>query len=172
MINNIVFLDIDGVLNSECFYIKRSRNMKDLKMINTSILKEDNKTVLRLLSSIDLNAVDRVKILIEETNAKIVIISSLKVLDCFDKFCNYLIDIGLPIIDKTYNNNDNRGKGIKEYLYTHDVSNYIILDDEISKDYDEELLSHLIKTDFSDGLLEENAQEAINLLCKKKTSIR
>ena len=161
----IIFLDFDGVLNSECFYIKRNRNMKDLRMINTNELKEDNRVARRILSSIDLDNFDQVKSLVDETGAKIVIISSLKRLECFDNVCKHLIDMGLPIIGKTYDNGKNRGKGIKEYLSTHFVTEYIVVDNDIFEDYDEEILSHLVKTKYNDsGFDLDSKNKALKLL--------
>ena len=42
------------------------------------------------------------------------------------------------------------------------MNDYIILDDEIFPDYDENLLNHLIKTSFyEDGLTEKHAKKLI-----------
>ena len=164
---NIIFLDFDGVLNSECFFLKRMRNMQELKMIDVNSLDEDDEHVKYLLCQIDLYNIDLLKEVIDETNSKIVVISSWKRLSCFKKVSKHLINLGLPIIDVTIDNGSNRGKGIKDYLNTHNVSNYVVIDDEVFEDYDEELLSHLVKTKFYDsGFVPENADEAIKLLKK------
>ena len=168
MNEKIIFLDIDGVLNSECFYIKRYRNMKDLEMINISKLNEDNLIVKRLLSNIDLHSLNLIKQVIDKTNSKIVIISGCKSLNCFEKFCGYLINLGLPIIGRTYDNNSDRGTGIKKYLYLNKINSFIVIDDEIYLDYDEEILSHLIKTNYKDGFLDEHINKSINLLNNRK----
>ena len=58
---NIIFLDIDGVLNSECFYIKRYRNMRELRMIDVNSLGEKDPRVKRILCEIDLYNLDILK---------------------------------------------------------------------------------------------------------------
>ena len=73
--------------------------------------------------------------------------------------------MGLPIIGETIDNGSDRGNGIKNYLLTHDVSDYIILDDDIFDDYDDVLLAKLIKTSFFDnGLKEKHIDMLVNML--------
>ena len=54
------------------------------------------------------------------------------------------------------------------YLKEHDeITNFIIIDDEVFRDFNE-LENYLIKTDFyNDGLTEEDAEEAIKILKKE-----
>ncbi len=164
---NIIFLDIDGVLNSECFYIKRYRNMRELRMIDVNSLGEKDPRVKRILCEIDLYNLDILKHIVNETNSKIVVISSVKSQPFFKDIANHLINIGLPIIDTTIDNGYNRGYGIKRYLETHNVNNYIVIDDTIFEDYDDEILNHLIKTNYCDsGLSPEDAEKSIKLLKK------
>lgn len=56
--------------------------------------------------------------------------------------------------------------GIKAYLMLHpEITNWIVLDDEIFSDYQEyNILPHLIKTNASIGLTDENAETAIQML--------
>ena len=57
-----------------------------------------------------------------------------------------------------------RGDEIREYLSTHEIDNFIILDDEIFKDFNE-LISHLVKTDFYNrGLTEQHKTLALKLM--------
>ena len=65
--------------------------------------------------------------------------------------------------------NGNRGEEIRTYLKEHkEIERFIILDDDIFKDF-YELEDYLIKTDFCNGgLTEEHAEEAINLLNNMK----
>lgn len=170
----IIFLDFDGVLNSITFFIKRYRNMKDLRMIDVGSLNEDDKNVRFMLSQIDLDNFDILKTIIDKTDSKVVVISSWKYIPWFEKTSKHLIDLGIPIIDTTKEDNSiNRGAGIKNYLKTHDVSNYIIIDDEIFPDYDEELMKHLIKTDFyENGLNEDHICKTENILCDEKMQLR
>ena len=73
---------------------------------------------------------------------------------------------------KLKENSDNRGLGIKNYLQQNNIREYIILDDDIFPDYDEELQKHLVKTNFyQDGLNEELSQIAIKKLQKKENKL-
>lgn len=165
--DKIIFLDIDGVLNSEQYFLKRYRNTKDLNMINIDSLKENDYRVMLQLCDIDLDSLNNLLEIIDLTNSKVVIISTWKRLVYYEKIKKHLINLGLPIIGETNDNSLNRGEGIRKYLDVNNVDNYIILDDEIFTDYDEELLSHLIKTSFKEGLIENNIIESIELLNSK-----
>ena len=73
---------------------------------------------------------------------------------------------------KLKENSDNRGLGIKNYLQQNNIREYIILDDDIFPDYDEELQKHLVKTNFyQDGLNEELSQIVIKKLQKKENKL-
>jgi len=151
----IIFLDIDGVLN-----------YKDSKSRIYSFIGIDNKRV-KLLKKI-----------ISMTNAKIVLCSSWKDDWSLNKeeqteHGNYLDrklrNEGLYILDKTKDNNSDRGHGIHKWINSRNVTNWIVLDDEIFDDYDEEIIKHLVKSSFyEDGLNEKLVDEAIKLLNKEK----
>lgn len=161
----IIFLDFDGVLNNESFFIKRHRNMQGLRMIDLNKINETDLKVKDLLCEIDLDNLDVLKEIINETDSKVVVISSWKKLKVFYKVSRHLVDLGIPIIGMTSDNSDNRGEGIKNYLKNHEVDNYIVIDDDIFPDYDEEIMNHLIKTSFYNyGLTEEHKEEAIRKL--------
>ena len=75
--------------------------------------------------------------------------------------------MGIPIIDTTPYISSKRGLEIKTYLKEHHVNNYIIIDDDIFPDFDEELLSHLIHTNFyNNGLDDDNVYDAVYKLKK------
>lgn len=58
-----------------------------------------------------------------------------------------------------------RGRAIKDYVESEEVDKFVILDDDIFADYDEDLLPFLIKLKFHDGgLMEEHVKEAIDYL--------
>lgn len=81
----------------------------------------------------------------------------------------YLVSKGLPIIGTTPMINSQRGKEIKTYLKEHNIKDFIIIDDEIFKDFDDEIINRLVKTDFyQDGLEEQHVVEAIKILGIKK----
>lgn len=150
----IIFLDIDGVLNcseskSECFGYTGIDNLR----------------------------IKRLKRIIEETNAQIILISTWKenwFKESFnkcqqDELANYL-DRKLKrerisILDKTFDIENSRGKGILHALTKYNTEQFIILDDEIF-DYEElNLLPNLVKTEYlNGGLTEEITNKTINLL--------
>ena len=141
---NIMFLDIDGVLNDTDYYKK--------------IYNEIHDKYNRFESQFRHIDIDKLKILKEitkETNSYIVITSSWKSLSIYQEIKNYLISLGIPIIGETKDSNSNRGEGIKNYIKENNVEKYVILDDDIFEDYDEELLSNLVKTSFMKGGLNE-----------------
>ena len=181
----VIFLDVDGVLNSEydCKQSHYTMNVEGHGCIGISNVR------LRLLKQI-----------IDATDAKIVLVSSWKsswleyraqvkeylttdkkepLYIYFDrnKYGYYLHKKfrkhKLEIYDTTeeYEPNPwNRGTGIHNYLEAHkDIKNWIVLDDEIFKDYNDEILTHLIQTDFYYGALdEEDVKKAIELLNKEE----
>ena len=68
-----------------------------------------------------------------------------------------------------------RGKEIKQYLSEHrNIEDYILLDDVVFSDFDNELLSHLIKMDDTNtrgigkGLQKKDIEEIIRRFGRKK----
>ena len=157
---NVIFLDIDGVLNSKDYFIES--HPKVLELCEGNKFNHDTKFKLeRMMLDIDPNKLEILKDIINETEANVVITSSWKRLNIFPHIKEKLISIGIPVIGETIDNSENRGEGIKRYLMENNVSEYIILDDDIFDDYDEDLLSHLIKTSFNDGGLVEAHKKLI-----------
>ena len=147
----VIFLDVDGVLNS--------------------IDSEDR---LGAFIGIDYAGVKLLREIVDKTGAKIVLISSWKLKwhknkESQSNLANYLDqrleEENLSIIDKTEDNLFNRGEGIINWLSTHPTESWIILDDE-AFDYEEcGIMPHLVKTSFYDGGLKDTHVElAINLL--------
>ena len=126
--SNIVFLDVDGVLNCRLSYI------------------------------------------VQKTNSKIVLTSTWKFNLKSSHSGHYLIsrleDYGLSIYECTRDMSFDRGHGIHMYLHEHsnEVANYVIIDDSLFDDYDEELVNHLVLTDFENGLTMENVTKALKIL--------
>lgn len=152
----IIFLDIDGVLNCQSSESKCG-----------GLIGIDDKKVI-VLSKI-----------VKETNAKIILCSSWKTFwERIEKseqheMGNYLDRKlkrrNLYILDKTNDNGSNRGYGITKWLEEkNNIESWIVLDDEIFDDYEEEkILPHLVKTDFYDdngGLQEKHIEMAISIL--------
>lgn len=153
---NIIFLDIDGVLNSH-------RKLKE-------VYKKTHKPHSGYNYPFDELCLENLKTLVEATNSKIVItstwrkdkegreklIQALKEYELDQRIIGYT-----PILNKT------RGIEIKAYLSTLDHQpNFIILDDDTDT---EELTEYLIKTNIQVGLTKENIEEAIIKLTKKRT---
>ena len=147
----VIFLDVDGVLNSD-EYFDKIRNKK-----TTDIERE-----------IDINKVIELKKAVDETGASVVLSSSWRYSSkLFNNlkqlFMNYNIVLGnTPLMRK------DRGIEIKKWLEEHpDTEDYVILDDEIFKSFDDVLLKHLIKIgtadgiQFGEGLQEKDIQEIV-----------
>lgn len=151
---NIVFLDIDGVLN-EAYSESRAPN---------GCIGIDNEKVRRLRQIVD------------ATGAKIVLTSSWKSEWSRDpELCGAdgkylakkLAKEDLHILDKTEDNVSNRGEGIQKWLGRRsDKPNWIVLDDDIFPDYEDQgIMPHLVKTGwYTGGLQDEHVKKAIDLL--------
>ena len=152
---NIIFLDVDGVLNS--------RN----KLIE--IYNKTHKPHSGYSYPFDERCLENLKLLVQETNSKIVVSSTwrkdkegrttlLKVLSEYEldnKIIGYT-----PMLDKE------RGIEIKQFLISlKEMPNFVILDDDFDMG---ELNPFLIKTNSQIGLTYENIQEAIIKLNKTK----
>ena len=147
----VIFVDVDGVLNSDDF-IDSVKGKQDI----------DIKTVLLL------------KRAIEETGAKIVMDTSFRYTQSFLKVQEMLLQNGI-MFDKTPFIDNERGKEIKQYLSEHrNIEDYILLDDVVFSDFDDELLSHLIKMDDTNtrgigkGLQKKDIEEIIRRFGRKK----
>lgn len=165
---NIIFLDIDGVLNSGRYFYKISSDKlnfyEDNKHDRNNI---EDKVSYKMLEINEYN-LNILKSIIEETNSKVVITSSWKFMYLFDRLVERLINLGIPIIDKTIDEGSNRGEGILNYIKEHNITNYIVLDDDIFEDYNDTILSRLVKTSFDDNGLDDVAKvKAIKLLNNK-----
>jgi len=165
--NKIIFLDIDGVLNCKNTF----KEKKEERVFYNKFLEKNDFNLAKIsMCDIDFEKLELLKYIVLETNAKIVISSSWKNLRFYTLIEDLLINKGLPIIGVTPHINNRRGTEIKKYLSENQVDDFIIIDDSIFDDYDDELINHLVKTDFYDeGLNDEKANEAINLIRKKTT---
>lgn len=150
----VIFLDVDGVLNcastedrapSYCIGVE-SRCVKALRRI------------------------------VEATGAKIVLTSTWKeewwsqtgmITSDFAYLMQELAKEGLSLFSKTEDDITHRGAGICAWLNTHEVSDWVVLDDEVYIDFDHypSLMSRLIRTSYGgSGLTEELAARAIQIL--------
>ena len=154
---NVIFLDIDGVLNSDEYFDKT-------KNLNIEGIKRD----------IDVEKIELLKKAIDETGANVVLSSSWrytkKAQDLKALLAHYEIYTDVtPFIQ------NNRGVEIKQWLSNNEnVEDFIIVDDEIFSSYDEELLGKLVKISnenghgYGEGLLPKDIDEIINRLGRNR----
>jgi len=166
----VVFLDIDGVLNTKWWYTQMDRNTpKD-----------------KYGYAFDPNAVANLKKIIDETGADIVISSSWKSFG-ISELEDMWQDRGLPgkligitpntVSDEMLLNADLdnmelfsiRGTEIKEWLTKHGkhVSHYAIIDDMDNMLSEQRL--HFVKTDPEIGITVDDAEKAIMILNQQQT---
>ena len=158
---NIIFLDVDGVLNSRAYL----NNHKD---------PEDE---------IDMRAVERLAKIYRQCNCKIVLSSSSREL-CGDEMKaphsmykyleSCLAKYGMTIMDVTPMILSNRPEEIDAWLADNKdlVKNYVSLDDDFDEEHYESfgLGGHLVKTDFfvnnesEGGLQEQHVKKAKKIL--------
>lgn len=159
----VIFLDIDGVLNSEEFFINNKGLNLEIDEEKVKILKE----------------------IIDKTGAKIVISSSWRgaIYHCFELndnsiknvvylknlFKKYDISIyGYTPYIKKETLKISRGTEIRNWLFNKKVESFVILDDEIFKDF-YFLQDNLVKTNFygkNGGLNFSHIEKTINILQK------
>ena len=154
----LIFLDIDGVLNN-------SETAARAPSGNTGI---EDKLVQKLAH------------IVGETDAKIILTSDWKIEWEEFEFCcsedakylnRKLKKQGIKITSKTYDEHvydtyfEDRGKGIHKFLKKiQNLETYVVIDDHTFSDFDEEIRAHLVLTDYSKGLTDEDAEKAIRLL--------
>lgn len=138
----VIFLDIDGVLNSNDYIdYALDNNIK-------GILKDINPKTIKML-----------KFAIDTTDAQIVLSSSWRYCHICEELKELFSKYGINLNEKTPElHTHKRGLEIKQYLKEHpNIEQYLILDDEIFDFYeDEELKENLILTrenpnDYSGG---------------------
>lgn len=140
----ILFLDIDGVLNSAHVLEQQQRG-----------------------DAIDRGMVERVNQIIRATDCKIVVSSTWRLLHSMGQLkamlrLHGMIDV---VIDRTpdlVDDTHNRGDEIEAWLKGHpEVSQFVILDDESDMS---DVINHLVQTSFKTGLQDEHVVKAIDIL--------
>lgn len=157
--NKFVFLDIDGVLNSNFFFIERinSDNYEELREIYPQ-------EVASGVSIIDQKAVKRLNKLLRETDAKLIVSSSWR----HDPYLEDIFrasGIEAPIFDLTPSLESRvRGEEIKAWLDKQtEPYKYVILDDDC--DILPEQFPYFVQTDcLKWGLDDNNVEIAIKKL--------
>lgn len=151
----IIFLDINGVLNSREFHLRRRRSDEGMA------------------AYLDPVAIERLNRLLDATDAEIVLTSTWRrgrmLQDMREAFrvrgVRKTIMTATPDLFGTYNQDDGRrGAEIQTYLDTYGaaVSTFVILDD--NDDLGPQLRSYLVQTSFQDGLTDEHVAAAIRIL--------
>jgi hypothetical protein len=159
----IIFLDIDGVLNSYTDFIERN--------YYANSINHDNEVIspgkLALLEDI-----------VKKTGAKIVISSMWRELYSLKELYELFVNRGftLPVTtiigkttstDITLSDNISRTRNIriKEWLENrNDIESFVILDDEDPENFDDDLQEHLITTIMANGLNYIEADKAVKIL--------
>lgn len=157
--NKVVFLDVDGVLNSQ----------------DQITAQEGERSFL--FGTFDFH-VEKLARIVKETDAKIVMSSTWR--SFFDKdedkgshFYKHITErfnkFGLVLFDRTpiRGFDGERGLEIKDWLSRHpEVKKFVILDDEVS-DIIPYYKKEVVKTNFIHGLLDEHVKKAIKILNKR-----
>lgn len=167
---NVIFLDIDGVLNNEVFVNafwaickQLELNRKAANYLKSAVIRDEYGMLFCP------TAVNQLEWLIESTQAKIVIsstwrMSGLAVMQEMWKHRN------LPgeVIDITpFHPKRERGEEIAAWLSVNPVDRYIIIDDD--NDMLPEQLPYFVQTDFRYGLTFDDAIKALNIFNKELT---
>ena len=159
--NKIIFLDIDGVLNSNKSFIDNYGYDKLLGMVYDGSIDD---IVRCKMNDIDLDKVFMVRDICNLTGAKVVISSCWRKISRYPLIEEKLVSLGIPIVGVTPYVNSNRGDEIRKYLEDNEIDNFVILDDDIFPDFNE-LENYLVKTSFyEEGLTEDVAEEVVSVL--------
>lgn len=149
---NIIFLDVDGVLNSvnHARYCKEVLNYEDISGSNYPF---DDEALMNL------------KYLVDITDAKIIISSYWKlfennIIGLMNKLKEY--DLDNKVIGFTPNIDGNKVKEIMYLINENGYDNYIVLDDS-SLD-----IPYLVKTNRFNGLDTKNVSDGIKILSKNR----
>lgn len=146
MIDNykIIFLDIDGVLNSTSW-------------VHNELKKKPWKKCIVGYDILDIRIRDRLRLfLIEHPNVRLVISSSWRLWSLkstIDEFKKSRICTLVPfIVGVTPRSIFGRGRQIEWFVKRHHIKDYVIIDDENDINDDE----HFVQTDYTVGLQEKD----------------
>lgn len=162
----VIFLDIDGVLNTGDFIYALGEDPEERKVLRANIHN--------YAKMLDLRACGLLNRITDVTGAKIVVSSTWRILHSWDNLLWMLTEragVTGDIIDKTPTGGRDRGHEIEMWLDKHPgVVRFIILDDDSDIAPFER---HWIKTKFRDpygGLQPGHVTRAIELLGLKQES--
>ena len=150
----VIFLDVDGVLNSDEYFDK-------IKGLEINGIEND----------IDIEKIKLLKKAVVATGAKVVLSSSWRYTRNGKELKELLLKYGIPTDSTPFLGNE-RGNEIKQWLANHpDTEDYVILDS-----YDDVLMEKLIKIsngngkNFGEGLQPKDIETIINRLGRDKLS--
>ena len=153
----VIFLDVDGVLNSDEYIDK-------INKLNVNTIKR----------KVSVNKIGLLKQAVDATGARVVLTTSWRYRRDGFLLKSLLSKYGI-LADSTPFLDNKRGLEINKYLLDNpSVDRYVILDDEIFDSYDEELIKHLIKISdknglgFGEGLLPKDVDRIIERLGRIK----
>lgn len=169
----VIFLDVDGVLNSSRT-LYESISLEDDLILNLKEIVNKTKAKIILSSSWRLST-EAVATLIDKLDKFGLAISGMTYdgvdLDWLEK---YEFDVTKKYLDTKFDYDENRqikithdrGAEIFKWLHDHDDCAYVILDDEIEdiKPYFSE--SVIVKTSYKTGLTKEDVKKAVQILNK------
>lgn len=151
MTKKIIFLDIDGVLNSEAFFIEREK------------YKDDGITDF-LIHNLDKEKINIFNEMLEKVECEIVLSSSWRVYG-LHRVNKNLREVGFKkeIKYATTREHMDRGLQIKRFVDENNIKDYLVIDDE---GFD--IISHIpkerfIKTHWKTGILKEHVDQILNL---------
>ena len=154
----LIFLDIDGVLNSHDFLYRWQE-----KTARDRVEFKGNEHLM-----LDPVAVGRVNRILTVSGAKVVISSSWRHGWPIERLKEILKTVGFigEIIDCTPRYGKDRGHEIDEWLQNHNEGHdpFVILDDDSDMAH---MAKHLVKTSFAHGLLDEHVEESIRRLMSR-----
>lgn len=151
--NRVIFLDIDGVLNSEEYYKSRQR-------------KWDGE--FRFIYDIDSTAIERLNNILDKTQAQIVLSSSWRfaplneIMDSL-KYKGFKYDIKYI----TTKERMDRGLQILKFVNENNVKDYIVIDDEPFEIVKYIPSNQFVNTTSDSGLLQEHVDYIIEYFNKK-----
>ena len=172
----VLFLDIDGVLNSEnwlgyrLYCIKNNMFNEVINFVNTN-----DERIKYKLSMIDDRAIANLNRIIEETGCKVVLSSSWRsCVEAENTLTEYLLklkgfkyelyDVTPRLWDKEFGTQ--RGEEIQSWVNKesekHEIESYVILDDD--SDMLPEQMNNFIHVDGQVGLIDRDVVAAIEIL--------
>ncbi len=154
----VIFLDIDGVLNSSAYFDRIGVGRDGLRLPAFSG------------DQIDPEAVGRLNEIVATTNARIVISSSWRLGHTLEELRELLAARGLVgnIIGVTPNlMTDARSEEIKKWIERHGATNYVILDDDHLAGVG--MGPRFVWTSFVYGLTDEHVEQAIRILRRNRS---